>query len=182
MEWNPYQPPLTDSSPIVAAPDLRIDGKYIVVRSNVALPPICVKTGEPVGWEDMRLLRLSWCPPFILPLVLLFGCIGVLFYFTFRKQCAISFGLTPALRRKRTAWRYGTFAVALLLFLAIPVAAANFDSPIPAIVISTLFAVAFCAILLQPLPLRVAKYGDGEYWISGCSAAFISQVLDESHA
>ncbi len=62
----------------------RVDGNCLVVASRTVLPPVCVKTNQPVSEDDLVCRDLRWCSPWILLLILLSGLLLILVYFLAR--------------------------------------------------------------------------------------------------
>lgn len=138
MSSNPYQSPVESSlapaSQTLTPGGVRVDGKKLVVRTGVVLPRVCIKTNVPVGEEEMERKSLTWCPRWVLLLIipgLPFLLIG---YLLTKKQCDVTFGMAANVRKEYFKWRTikGTAAIITLLgmfasaFLEYPAAAAIF--------------------------------------------------------
>ena len=177
MNQNPYQAPAVDSCTAVRKAQLRVDGKCLVVPSGVVLPRFCVKTNAALEPQDLKQRRLSWCPPWVALWILANVLILVLVYFMVRKQCVITFGLSPAVRTKyRNRFLFKIISV-IVLFVAIPFSAA-FDSPVAIVTVVILFLVAVVSLLIGNAPLTITQHRVGEFWISGCSKEFLLRMQD----
>ena len=177
MNANPYQSPATASAAAELAADaaLRVEGKQLVVRSGAVLPPVCVKTNEPIAREDYLQKRFTWCSPAIGLLILISGFLLVLVYFIARKKCSLTFGLTPAVRRKYRNRKIIKIVAAIVLFFALPVAAGA-DSGLLLLIVFLLFLTAVFSLFFGNSPLAVTKQRNGEFWISGCSKEFLARL------
>lgn len=177
MTQNPYQAPLADLETIpVEASDVWVDGKHLVVRSGAVLPEICPKTNQPVFQQDIVRRQLTWCSPFVLLLALLGGALPlIIVYFVIRKQCDITYGLAPEVRRRTRNRRIVTVLVAVVLFCSLPFAAAIDSTPL-IIVVVVLFFVAVISLFVGNSPLTIKKHCKGDFWIAGCSSDFLARI------
>ena len=179
METNPYQSPQTS---LAAWPDVRlaglpaVDGEYLVVASGTVLPPVCVKTNQPVSEDDLVRRRFYWCTPWIAILIAASGLLLILAYFLVRRKCSLTFGLHPRVRRKYRRRILLKAVAAIALFLAIPLAA-GVDSAALIMTVSVLFLVAVVALFVGNSPLSVVKYREGMFWIRGFSGEFLANVV-----
>lgn len=175
MDFNPYQSPTTECAPALGDGSFRVEGKLLVVRSGAVLPPICVKTNQPVSPHDVVSRRLTWCSPLVALLILLSGLLLILVYFLVRRHCTLTFGLLPAVRRKYRNRRLVKSIAAIALFFALPVTAAM-DSTAVTIVVLVLFLVSIVSLFIGNSPLSVTNYRKGEFWIAGCSKDFLAGI------
>jgi hypothetical protein len=176
MDTNPYQSPATDAfaMPAERFGDLpRVDGKYLVVASGMVLPPVCVKTNQPVTEGDLVRKQFYWCSPWFALLVLLSGLLLILVYFIARRKCVITFGLDPRLRKSYRRWMLLKTTAAILLFFAIPLSTA-IDVTIAPVVVVVLFLVAVVSLFIGNSPLSVVKYRKGMFWIKGFSNEYLA--------
>jgi len=174
---NEVTPP--NSSDSLSTHEIRVDGKYLVVRSGTVLPEFCVKSNEPISRQDFQTRTLSWCSPFIGLLILLSGLVLILAYFLVRKKCTITFGMAPEKWHGYRLRRRITFVAAAALFFAL-LFAAGLDSTPLIIVVFVLFLVAIISLFLGNSPLAITKHRNGEFWISGCSRLFLERITSES--
>ncbi|MBN1908982.1 MAG: hypothetical protein JW818_04520 [Pirellulales bacterium] len=179
MEINPYQAP-EDSSPL-AMPyhgprfGAWVDGKLLVVQSGERLPPICIKTNQPLSEQDMVTKTLYWCSPLLLLLILINLIIFLIVYMIARKQCILTIGLHPSVRsRRRWTVLVKVLVVVGLFFAMLFAAAADSDSLI--IVFLILFFVALIIACLGNSPVSIAKYRDGMFWIRGCCPEYLAEI------
>ena len=182
MTENPFEAPMSDLNPDQEPHDanyvggIRVDGHYLIVRSNTVLPPFCIKTSEPISESEMVKKTLSWLPP-MYGLVLLVGgpLVLLIVYLLARKQCVLTYGTATVVRKQRRRRILMNVVISILLFLAIPICAA-IDWP-PAIVMALVaFLASIVALLLMGSQLRITKHRDGEFWITGCSNEFLSRI------
>lgn len=174
MDENPYQAPATVSDAVQSEGEVRADGKYLVVRTGTVLPLYCVKTNQPVGEQELRRRRLTWCSPFVGLLILLSGLLLILVYFLLRKNCVITYALAPEVRRKHRNRRLAKIAAVVMLFFAVPIAAGSDSTPV-ILVVTLLFFAAVVSLFVGNSPLVVSKYQQGEFWIAGCSQDFLAR-------
>lgn len=175
MNLNPYQSPATSCTPTAADAGVRVDGRQLVVRSGVVLPQVCVKTNEPVSPQDMIEGRLSWCSPIVGLLILLSGFLLILVYFIVRQKCIITFGLSPALRRKYYNRRMAKIVAVVVLFLALPFVAGVDSTPL-IIVVFVLFLASVVSLFVGNSPLKITEHHKGQFWIAGCSKDFLACI------
>ncbi len=198
MDTNPYQSPQTDCYACEnrREPSPGVDGKYLVVPANTVLPPICVKTNQPVSQADMiRGTFYSWSP--WVAILALGGPLVIPAIFLLKKRVWIAYGLAPELRKE---WRvrkiakisiaitFGTLLLAcagIQAILAYGPSAVSLDSilmmgalMIVAIVVS--FIDLFVSIFIGNPPLTVVKHRRGLFWVKGCSAAYLARMETES--
>jgi hypothetical protein len=96
MDTNPFQTPETgfDAMPAVRLAGLpRVDGKCLVVASGTVLPPVCVKTNQPVSEGDLVRKQFDWCSPWVALLLLVNVLVLLIVYFIVHKKCSLTFGL-----------------------------------------------------------------------------------------
>ena len=177
---NPFRSPTSDEEHLAATAagrdgDWRVVGNKLVVRSGVVLPRLCVKTGVPIGHLDRQRRVLRWCPPIFALLILLSGLLLVLIYFLASKKCEITFGLSHDVQRRRRRRRRIAFAVAISAFLAMPLAGATDIALLTLVSFFSLIG-SIIYLLITSSPIAVAKHRLGEFWISGCSPEFLSQL------
>lgn len=137
------------------------------------LPAYCVKTNAPLAPEDMREHRLSWCSPVFGLLILLSGFLLVLVYFIVRKRCILVFGVAPAVRKRNRTWMVVKIVSAVLLFFALPPASMS-ENPTVVLGVLIMFLVTVVSIFIGNALLGVAKYRNGELWVTGCSKEFLA--------
>lgn len=186
MSGNPFEAPLSDLNPETDREashlgEAWVDGKQLVVRSNTVLPPFCVKTNEPIPESDRIKKTLSWLPPAYAVVLLIGGpLILLIVYLLVRKQCVLTYGVTPAIRRKRRNRILLNCVISLLLFLAIPLTA-PLKSPVPMVTSLLAFLASIIVLLLTGSLLRITKHRKGEFWISGCSTEFLARFEADSN-
>lgn len=157
---------------------VRTDPPCIVVQDGAVLPSRCVKTNEPVdgGGVVKRLscVKSSWHdftgPSFLLNLVLLY-CYS-------RESSTLTYFLSPEVR-----WRYfrrRLFSASLLFgCVACWYAAIVLDSGTWVFIGVALLVAGVVAVLRFCCPVRVIRWHNGEFWIKGCSPAFVESLEHE---
>lgn len=184
IDDNPFRSPASD----IGYPDgkpfdladssmMRVDGKFLVVKSGVVLPRFCVKTNAPIPESSLRKKTLTWCPPYVFAFVLLGGLIVIVAYFLVRKRCNVTYGISAQTQRKYKTRLIVKSLIALGLFVSLPLTAGLNDTASTVMVI--LFILSIVALLLGNSPLSITKHKKGEFWISGCSKEFLARIPDE---
>ena len=181
MSTNPFQSPTADCDVVLAelaggVPAFGlVDGKYLVVPSRTVLPPVCVRTNQPVPEDDMLSKTFDWCSPWVALLILLNVLVLIVVYFIVRKKCTLKFGLHSSIRKRYRKRVLIKSVVAIVLFIAIPFSAAGDVAALP-IMLLVLFIAAIVSFFIGRSPLGVAKYRDGMFWIKGCSPEFLANI------
>lgn len=176
MNPNPYQSPATipaatSGERLGKVPT--VDEKCLVVASGTVLPPLCVKTNQPVAEDDMVRRQFHWCSPWVGLLIALSGLILILVYFVARRKCTLTFGLDPRLKSKYRRRKLFKVVAAIALFVTLPFSAAANVTVAPFIVL-VLFLVAIVSLFIGNSPLSVVKYRKGMFWIKGFSDDFLA--------
>jgi hypothetical protein len=177
MTQNPYQSPSTFEEVRRRKPrrsTMMVQGDSLVVASGEVLPPVCVKTGQPVDEADFKTKTFYWCSPFVLLVALLGGLLLIVVYFVLRKKCVLTYAVHPTVRRQ---YRNRILLAVLLVFAFIgSIAVAGLG-----IQWSDWFllapAVAFVLMLwgcTRCSPLSVSGYYDGMFTFKGCSREFLN--------
>jgi len=173
MEDNPYRSPAAAIHTATRTPTLRAEGNYLVVSSDARLPPRCIKTNQPVTDDDAVRRNLYWCSPWVVPLILVSGCIMILVYFLVRKKITLTFGLHPDQRRR---YRRRMIVTVLVLVGSVAVMPMASESGPMLITVLVNFCAAVAYLLLGTSPVSVGKYRDGLFWISGCCREFLDEI------
>jgi hypothetical protein len=177
MDTNPYKPPVALDT-MYGKPDAgtsRVEGKQLVVRSGAVLPQRCVKTNQKITEEDLRRKTFEWCSPWVALSFLVSGCIMIVLYFVFRRQCSITFGMHSSVRKRYRNWLLFKVLATVALFASLPFVAATDSGGLIATVL-ILFIFAFITCFIGNSPLSIAKHREGEFWIKGCCPEFLSQI------
>ena len=175
---NPYSSPqsaLGIDASIVEVGEYQVDGRDLMLRNGKKLPSFCIKSNEPITESDFRTKTLSWCPRWVLVLIVLNVLIMLVAYFITCKKCLLTFGLSPEVRRKYRNRLIAKSAIAIAL-LCVTVIAASLNYQSMAIVTGILFAVALVVALLGNAPLSIVKHQKGTFWIRGCSDEFLNRL------
>lgn len=122
---NPYETPKSEFAPppplmsLGAQPMYWAEGDLLVCRTGAVLPPVCLKTNEPVSMNADPKSRKKATPYYVPPWVFVFvllRVIGLLIaYFIFRRPCRLEYSLSAESRRKY--FRRGLTSVLLLLLM-----------------------------------------------------------------
>ena len=181
MDTNPYQaPPLTtESIPMATLVGpvhySYVDGDALVVPSGTVLPPICIKTNQPVSDRDVKTQTTFWCTPWIF-LLLLIGplplCIG---YFVVRKKCSLKFGLQPQIRKRYRNRVLLKSLIAFGLFFGMLFSTAYKVGEIT-LALAILFLIALIVACVGNSPISIKTYKDGAFWVKGCSPEFLRDI------
>jgi hypothetical protein len=156
---------------------IRVEDGLLVVPSGCVLPPICIRTNQPVSANDLILTNLFWSPPAVLPLYLLLGPIAALHaQFLAHEMCEITYALSPSIWRWAVFRRVVCSVLAIAFFVAMAfLAAANF-SPWLFVPPGILFVVALIGAVAGPAHLSIVKCRNGMYWIKGFRPDYLSQL------
>lgn len=167
--------PLDLSDDSVDTPMLRVEGKTLVVVSGTRLPPICVRTNQPVTNEDMVRKDFYWCSPWYAFLILVGVVVYLLVYILARQQCTLTFGLHPSVKAMYRKRIFIKSMVAIALFISLPFVAATNSTPLIVLVIAAFIGtiISFC-IGNTPLTVTKAKYG--RFWVKGFSPEYLEVI------
>jgi hypothetical protein len=160
---NPYASPQTDAYE-QPAPQVGVwqDGEYLVMHLGAALPPICVKSGQPA--ERYSAVTIRWVQIFV----------------PWRSTIAVP--LTWAAYRKAMFAPVVIFVGTLAATVAMVGVAARFDDePILLILLVAALAVATIVTGLRALNalgtvLRVSRSRGKHLWLSGAGPEFLKQL------
>lgn len=180
---NPYAAPesVSDFAPSVApsgfAPDrFYVDGNLIMCGTPVALPAICVITGET---EDVVLIKktVTWVPKWIYITLLAGLLILLIVYLVVRKECKTSYHLSRRLRNRK---RWMIFAGFVGFFGGFAIMIAGADSQIPEVLVPlgliSLISSLVLLILGQP-PIKAVRHENGvKFWLKGFKQPFFDQL------
>ncbi len=185
MVENPYQSPLPiatavdESSAPVSGDLFYVDGKYIIARSGDMLLPICVKTGRPVGADEMVTKRFVWAPSWVGLLFLLSPLVLLIVYLAVRKNCKLTYGLSREIKARyrnriviKAAVCIGSFAAMFASFAGKP---SQWG-----LIWLVVFLVSLIACAYGNSPLTVSKHENGEFWFTGASREFLAAVQSYS--
>ena len=184
IDDNPFRPPYSDWGFLDGSPlnltnsgPIRVDGKFLVVKSGAVLPKFCVKTNVPVPEANWRKSTFMWCPPYVFAFILLGGFAVILAYFFARKRFSFTFGISNETKAKYRKRLYVKLLITLALLIAVPVTA-NIDDSV-CIVVMILLLIAFVSLFIGNSPVSIHKHRNGEFWVAGCSREFLSRFSDD---
>jgi hypothetical protein len=149
---------------------MRIEGKYLVVRSGTVFPARCIKTNAPVNESPIN-KTLSWVKPIWLLLILASGFRFFIFHPRVSKECHITYFMSRSERLK--VW---IRTVVSLLIIGVPVATLFTDAPVTQVTLIVTAVVSLVMVMAFARPIGVAKAKDGEFWIKGCGKAFLASI------
>lgn len=153
---------------------VRVEGKALVMPSGTRLPPICVRTNQPVTEHDMVRRDFYYCSPWYALFIFLGVILYVVVYVLARQRCTLIYGVHPDVRkmyRKRTVIK-SVLAVVLCIAMF---AVAPLKGPwLPILLIA--FVATLISFAFGGTPLRVTKWRAGEFWVKGCSPEYLAVV------
>ena len=181
-EENPYAAPESVSGSVPSGyPTDRfyVDGKHIMCGTPVALPAICVITGET---EDIVLIKktVTWVPKWIY-IMFLAGVVGILILLIvsllLRKQCKTSYYLSRRLRNRK---RWMIFGGLVGFFGGFALIIAGADSQVPEILVPlgiiSLIGSVVLLVFGQP-PIKAVRHENGvKFWLKGFKQPFFDQL------
>lgn len=181
-EENPYAVPdsAMGGSPVTMPqyPKDRfyVDGDLIMCGSPVALPAICVVTGDT---EDIVLVKktVTWVPKWIY-LTLLAGLLVLaIVYLILRKECKTTYYLSRKLRNRKRWMIFGGF-IAFVGGFVLMIAGA--DSQIPQVLVPLGLVSLIGALVLfvmGQLPISAQRQERGTtFWLKGFKPPFFEQL------
>ena len=182
-EENPYAAPESVSgfAPALAIsgfPTDRfyVDGNLIMCGTPVALPAICVVTGET---EDVVLVKktVTWVPKWIYITLLAGVLILLIVYLIVRKECKTSYYLSRRLRNRK---RWMIFGGVVGFFGGFGLMIAGADSQVPEILVPvgliSLIGSLVLLVLGQP-PVKAERHENGvKFWLKGFKQPFFDQL------
>lgn len=176
---NPYAAPesVSEVTPSGYPADrFYVDGNLIMCGTPVALPAICVITGET---EDIVLVRktVTWVPKWIYITLLAGVLILLIVYLVVRKECKTSYYLSRRIRNRK---RWMIFGGIVGFFGGFVLMIAGADSQIPEILaplgLISLIGSLVLLILGQP-PLKAVRHENGvKFWLKGFRQPFFDQL------
>ena len=145
-------------TPVIATrgSGIRVDGKYVVVRTGVTLPHYCIKSGEPAD-DEPRSKKLYWMHPAWLLTLIVNWLITLVLYLLLRQCCDIRYFMNKPARRRYITYRWmggGLWVGGLAMALA-AVFDRNFGQSSASAI---LFAAGLIMFLLVPLVTLFALY------------------------
>ena len=166
------------------APDddygIRVDGNLLVLPSGCTLPPLCIKTNQPVTERDMIFANLCWRPNSIAAWWFLGPLPLIIAYMVGSQQCAITYGIAPSVYRRRVLLVLGKIllSIALLaatIFLAVSESTNRHIGP-AITVLFVLFLISVVAIFFGNAPIRVVRHENQLFWIKGISQEYLNSL------
>lgn len=182
-EENPYAAPESVSG-FAPAPAMSgfptdrfyVDGNLIMCGTPVALPAICVITGET---EDVVLVKktVTWVPKWIYITLLAGVLILLIVYLIVRKECKTSYYLSRRLRNRK---RWMIFGGVVGFFGGFGLMIAGADSQVPEILVPvgliSLIGSLVLLVLGQP-PVKAERHENGvKFWLKGFKQPFFDQL------
>lgn len=182
-EENPYAAPesvrgSSFSAVVSAYPTDRfyVDGNLIMCGTPVALPAICVITGNT---EDIVLIKktVTWVPKWIYITLFAGVLILLIVYLILRKDCKTRYFLSRKLRNRK---RWMIFAGVLGFFGGFALIIAGADSQVPEILMPlgliSLIGSLVLLVLGQP-PIKAVRHENGvKFWLKGFKQPFFDEL------
>ncbi|MFO0874236.1 MAG: hypothetical protein U0575_09730 [Phycisphaerales bacterium] len=153
---------------------VRVDGKYVVVRSGIILPERCVKTNEPVATAPIT-KTLYWMHPGWFFTVLLGVIVLLIVYLLARKSCRITYFISPAVKGRTLRRQLGATGIVLLGIVAVIVGVTQ-DQWVVALIGVFAFLVGLILVAVFSNVLAIRKAKDGEFWLKGCGPEFVESI------
>lgn len=177
---NPYATPKSIQEPS-AIEGVYASGKYVVIGEMGVLPEYCFLTGERVTSEKRRIKKLQYLNP-AWSLLLFAYIIGWITYFVVSLSCRKKTRVTYSLSYKGRKKLYKRRLIGLFLYLPIMGVAIFLFSTGDEELISygfvavVVFVVALIVSLIMGSVMRVRKYKNGQFYISGSCKEFRNQL------
>lgn len=149
--------------------------KRLVVPDGARLPPICVRTAQPVTERDIARKIFYWAPPAMGFLVLL-GVPGLIAYFVMRKKCTVTYAVHRSIRNKYRLRFVNKLLVMIALLVSIPLVCTYSRSPLLISSVFIAFFVSLIALALGNRPIGVKNHMNGKFWFTGCSPEYLAIV------
>ncbi|MBN2023719.1 MAG: hypothetical protein JW809_13110 [Pirellulales bacterium] len=179
MDINPYQSPdyfeVVPANCAVPESAPRVDGRCLVVRSGTVLPPVCVKTNQPVSNDEVVRQDFYWCSPWVLLLIFVNLLVLLIAYLIARKKCALLFGLQRTIRRRYRRRLLIKITVMVVSFVGCFYAGAA-DAPVLIVIALCVFAGALISLCIGQSPLKIRKHRDGWFWVQGCCVDYLTAI------
>jgi hypothetical protein len=181
-EENPYAVPdsAMGSGPVAMSqyPTDRfyVDGELIMCSSPVALPAICVVTGET---EDIVLIKrtVTWVPKWIYFTLLAGLLVLAIVYLILRKECKTTYYLSRRLRNRKRWMIFGGF---IAFFGGFVVMIVGGDSQIPQVLVPLGLVSLIGALVLfvmGQLPISAKRQERGTtFWLKRFKPPFFEQL------
>jgi hypothetical protein len=179
-EENPYAAPESVSGgPVTMSqyPTDRfyVDGNLIMCGSPVALPAICVVTGDT---EDIVLIKrtVTWVPKWIYVTLLVGLLVLAIVYLIVRKECKTRYYLSRRLRNRK---RWMIFSGFVAFFGGLFVMIVGGDSQIPQVLVPLGLVSLIGALVLfvmGQLPISAQRHERGTFWLKGFKPPFFEQL------
>jgi cytochrome c biogenesis factor len=138
----------------------------LVVVSGTVLPPICVKTNQPVTREGIVHKHLHWRPPWVMDLIA---------FLMARETCILTFGLDPRVQKDYRNRLRLKIVAAIGLLLVLPVLVITNAMTFQFVVAFTLVLAGIAILFVEISPLRVVDYRDGQFLIRGFSKEYLER-------
>jgi hypothetical protein len=154
---------------------LFVDGKLLVVPHLTRLPPICVRTAQPVTDDDMVRQIFYWAPTAAAVLILC-GLPGWIAYAYMRKRCTITYAMHRSVRNRYRIRFVDKLLVMFALLVSIPFIGTYVDSPLAVVAVVIAFFVSLVVLVLGNRPISVKNHMNGKFWFKGCSPEYLAAV------
>lgn len=164
---NPYAPPEAATGVWAPARPITIEGRHLAVDSGSALPPICVRTGQPAP-ERVLTRQMSHAPLWLVVLAVAIPYIFLPVYLFARKTGRITFSLCEVDWRRRRAVlaiNWGLLLLACAMYASMPLI---FGPSIPLILAMAGILIANYSLHLAFVRgIHAARIEHGRIWLVG---------------
>jgi len=182
---NPYAAPeAIIKDPIVMNFEPEVSGKLIVVDKKADLPEYCFLTGEDVSPED-RLNKSLYFVSSLWVLLIFLGIIGIIIYIvinlTTRKKTFVCYSLSKAGKKNLAKKRLIGTTVSLFILVAAVFAFMQVTEEMIkfGFVGIVLFTIALIISIYKGSVMRVRKYKNGRFYLSGSGQGFRDRLLQK---
>jgi hypothetical protein len=182
---NPYATPEAIMNYSSATTEiLEVSGKLVVVGTPVELPEYCYISGEPVTTERRFSKTLYYINPLLVFLILL-GIIGIIVYviinYTTRKRVVVHYGLSVNGQKKLKNKRICGTLISLVILAGAIYLFMQDDLDLIGLGFFgiALFIIALVITLSISTVMRVKRYSNGRFYLSGSSEKFRENILKQ---
>jgi fatty acid desaturase len=178
LSENPFASPMSSNAPLRDPREMFVIGRDY---SGVVLPNRCIRTNVETSPECERRKTLYWASPWIALLILFNLLVLLIVYVLVRKKCEITFSEAKHLTRRR---RNRVLFMVLMVAASVGAVIAGLATEVGALVVVGVLAFVISLIALvfvaQP-PIRIVRHQDGQFWIRGCSTAFLRDIPQQAN-
>ena len=154
-----------------------VDGKCLVIRSGVKLPPYCIKSNKKITKPEYTQRRLKWTKE-----VRGRKLIMIISYFMSRQYCELTHGLAASQKNKLTL-----FFIGKLVFMLVGLVGMFTGAVLGWNAGVILAFCGLCIIFMGLLPfgnklLAIIREENGKFWLKGCSKEFLNRIQNQARS